>query len=221
MPFERVAHVTILSKFAGVEGFPPELTGAAREASATYESANRLLIATIIGAVVAAMAIGFYVARSLANPLKLMAAAANGIAEGDLEQEITLDRKDEVGQAAAGFRRAIAYLRGMAEVADAMAEGDLTRTVEPQSARDGLGTSNQGKTSGSASIRILRRSSSWPWICSRNGKSPGCTASLATGWTGTGLATCATCIAVASTGIEGGWTRNHANDACFLGSRLN
>ena len=89
----------------------------------------------------AAMALGFYVARSLADPLKLMAAAANGIAEGDLEQEITLDRKDEVGQAAAGLRRAIAYLRGMAEVADAMADGDLTRTVEPQSARDGLGTS--------------------------------------------------------------------------------
>ena len=114
---------------------------AEHEAAATYESATRVLIATIIGAIVAAMAIGFYVARSLANPLKLMAAAANGIAEGDLEQEITLDRKDEVGQAAAGFRRAIAYLKGMAEVADAMAEGDLTRTVEPQSARDGLGTS--------------------------------------------------------------------------------
>jgi hypothetical protein len=30
------------------------------------------------------MALGFYVARSLANALNLMAAAANGIAEGDL-----------------------------------------------------------------------------------------------------------------------------------------
>jgi methyl-accepting chemotaxis protein len=112
-----------------------------------YDSASRLLIGTIIGAVIAAMALGFYVARSLANPLGTMVAAANGIAEGDLDQEITLDRKDEVGQAAAALRRAIAYLRGIAEVADAMAEGDLTRSVEPKSPRDGLGVAFKGMIS--------------------------------------------------------------------------
>ena len=110
------------------------------ESNAAFGRSLQILLALIAGGIVLGLRLGLYVARSLATPLKAMVAAANGIAEGDLNQEITLDRKDEVGQAAAAFRRAIMYLRSMAEVADAMAEGDLTRTVEPQSARDGLGT---------------------------------------------------------------------------------
>jgi methyl-accepting chemotaxis protein len=119
--------------------------GSARDAEQSaqteYDSASHLLIATMIGAVLLAMALGFYVASSLANPLKLMVAAADGIAEGDLDQTITLDRKDEVGLAAAALRRAIVYLRGMAVAADVIARGDLTRTVVPKSPRDALGTS--------------------------------------------------------------------------------
>jgi methyl-accepting chemotaxis protein len=116
-------------------------TTANRQAAAQYESSFNLLVGLMIGAIVLALGMGLFVARSLATPLKAMAAAANAIALGDLDQDISLDRKDEVGQAAAGFRRAITYLRGMAEVADAMADGDLTRSVEPHSARDVLGTS--------------------------------------------------------------------------------
>jgi methyl-accepting chemotaxis protein len=94
-----------------------------------------LLAATLfLGAVVA-----FFLARGLATPLQQMAAAANGIAQGDLDQDLSLDRKDEVGLAVSALRRAIAYLRGMAEVADAMADGDLSCTVVPKTSKDVLG----------------------------------------------------------------------------------
>jgi len=113
---------------------------AMQASAAAFGSASRLLIAAIAGGVVLALGIGFYVARSLANPLTAMASAADAIAEGELDHDIVLERKDEVGRAVASFGRAVLYLRSMARVADAMAEGDLTRDVEPKSERDVLGT---------------------------------------------------------------------------------
>jgi HAMP domain-containing protein len=114
---------------------------AAMQAStAAFGAAARLLIAAIAGGIILALGIGVYVARSLANPLKAMASAADAIAEGELEHNIVLERKDEVGRAVASFGRAVVYLRSMAQVADAMAEGDLTQDVAPKSERDVLGT---------------------------------------------------------------------------------
>jgi methyl-accepting chemotaxis protein len=110
------------------------------DAAVEYDSSVKVLIALIVGGIVLALGMGFFVARSLATPMRQMAVAANGIADGDLDQTLSLERKDEVGLAVDALRRAIAYLRGMADVADAMAEGDLSRTVVPKSNKDVLGT---------------------------------------------------------------------------------
>jgi methyl-accepting chemotaxis protein len=111
-----------------------------QEATAQYDTALKILGSLIVAGVALALGMGFFVARGLATPLQQMASAANGIAEGDLDQTLILERKDEVGRAVAALRRAIAYLKGMAEVADAMAEGDLSRSVVPKSSKDVLGT---------------------------------------------------------------------------------
>ena len=95
---------------------------------------------------VLALGIGFYVARSLATPLKAMTLAAKGLAVGDIEQRIDLNRKDEVGQASAAFREMIVYQREISAVATAMAGGDLTRSVEPKGDRDVLGRAFQHMT---------------------------------------------------------------------------
>jgi methyl-accepting chemotaxis protein len=108
---------------------------------AQANAAPPVVLGMLVLAVVAALGMSVFVARSMAGPLRQMAAAADGIAEGDLDQKLTLDSKDEVGLAVAGLRRAITYLRGTADVADAIAEGDLTRTVVPKSPRDVLGNS--------------------------------------------------------------------------------
>ncbi|HEY8476574.1 MAG TPA: methyl-accepting chemotaxis protein [Chloroflexota bacterium] len=114
---------------------------ATQAAESDYNQARNSLITIIVVSIVVSLALGLYVARSLATPLRAMASAADRLAEGDVDQQIALDRKDEVGQAAAAFRRMIAYVQEMAAVADAIAGGDLSRDVQPRSDRDALGVS--------------------------------------------------------------------------------
>jgi methyl-accepting chemotaxis protein len=114
---------------------------------AEANAAPPVVVGILVLAVVVALGMSLFVARVMTEPLEQMAAAADGIAEGDLDQRLTLNSRDEVGLAVAGLRRAIIYLRETAEVADAIAEGDLTRTVAPRSARDVLGQSFAAMTS--------------------------------------------------------------------------
>jgi len=82
----------------------------------------------------------FLVLRPVKRSLRQMLVAARGLADGDLEQRIDTRAQDEVGQVAAAFRDMVEYQRTMAEVAQAVARGDLSRSVEPKSERDVLGT---------------------------------------------------------------------------------
>jgi methyl-accepting chemotaxis protein len=100
-----------------------------------------LILAVIIGLSIAA-----YLARSISSGVGQMARAAEGIAAGDLAQEIDVRSNDEVGQMAVSFTRMIEYLREMASTADAIAEGDLTRIAQPKSDRDVLGSSFKAMT---------------------------------------------------------------------------
>jgi methyl-accepting chemotaxis protein len=68
-------------------------------------------------------------------------AAANGIAEGDVQQSVTVSSKDELGATANAFGRMISYLEEMARTADEVADGNLTVQARPRSERDLLGKS--------------------------------------------------------------------------------
>ncbi|MGE3268718.1 MAG: methyl-accepting chemotaxis protein [Chloroflexota bacterium] len=109
------------------------------EASQEYQQAVMLLVSLVGVGVVLALGIGTYIARSIALPLRAMTQAADSLADGDVEQNISLVRADEVGQAAAAFRRMVAYQQEISAVATAVADGDLTRSVTPKSERDALG----------------------------------------------------------------------------------
>jgi methyl-accepting chemotaxis protein len=58
---------------------------------------------------------------------------------GDLEQEITVDSKDEIGRLAATYSSLLDYMKDMASVTERVASGDLTVEVKPKSDRDVLG----------------------------------------------------------------------------------
>src|SRR2546428_335450 len=58
---------------------------------------------------------------------------------GDLDQNIDIHRTDEIGALATTFNNMVAYLKEMATVSMAVAEGDLTVEVTPRSKRDTLG----------------------------------------------------------------------------------
>jgi methyl-accepting chemotaxis protein len=93
------------------------------------------LLALLVGTVVA-----LYTARSITEPLTHLMTVAREIGDsGDLDQNIDIHRTDEIGALATTFNNMVAYLKEMAGVSMAVAEGDLTVEVVPRSKRDTLG----------------------------------------------------------------------------------
>jgi methyl-accepting chemotaxis protein len=99
---------------------------------------TRVLVVTALG-ILAAAWLFLALLVSLTGAVRTMVRVAEGIAVGDVEQEIAADGRDELSALARAFGRMIAYLRTAAEGAERIARGDLTERVEPASDRDALG----------------------------------------------------------------------------------
>ena len=109
------------------------------DADATQNNARAyLLVAALLGFALA-LGLGIAISRSSTAPLGQVVQAAGGIAEGDLDQRLELQARDELGQLAAAFRQMISYLQAMAQAAQAIAANDLTADVTPRSDKDALG----------------------------------------------------------------------------------
>ncbi|MBV9773811.1 MAG: methyl-accepting chemotaxis protein [Gemmatimonadetes bacterium] len=110
----------------------------ADEALAPLRAIDRLLVLMTVLAVVLALGIAGWVSRAITRPLGVVVDAANRIAEGDIEQRIDFHSGDELGRLADAFRGTVEYIRGIAQAAGKLAQGDLDVTVTPRSERDVL-----------------------------------------------------------------------------------
>lgn len=108
------------------------------------------------------VAIAFYTAKSITVPLAHLMTVARDIGDsGDLDQQIDIQRKDEVGELSKSFNKMIGYLKEMAAVSEAIAGGDLTVQVQPRSKRDTLGKAFSEMTIGlRALVKSVRDSAS-------------------------------------------------------------
>jgi methyl-accepting chemotaxis protein len=104
-----------------------------------YATAQQLILTALIGVGLLAFFLGFRISQSIAQAVQQMVQAATGIAQGDVDQQLSITRGDELGTMADAFREMIAYLKEMAGTADRVAGGDLQVSVTPRSARDTLG----------------------------------------------------------------------------------
>jgi signal transduction histidine kinase len=64
---------------------------------------NQALVFAILGATVIALIMGVVLARTLTLPLQALTQAAQAIADGQLDQQVVVRSKDEIGQLAASF----------------------------------------------------------------------------------------------------------------------
>ena len=81
--------------------------------------------------------IAFATAKSIKEPLYHLIEVAHRIGEtGDLDQSIDIHRSDEVGVLASNFNKMIVHLKDMAAVSAAIAEGQLSMSVQPRSPQD-------------------------------------------------------------------------------------
>jgi methyl-accepting chemotaxis protein len=100
---------------------------------------QRTLIILVIISVLLAAGVAIWVIRKLAKPLRTVTDAAELLALGDTTNEITHTAKDETGAVAEAFRSITGYLKDASEVAERIADGDLTATIAPRSEHDQLG----------------------------------------------------------------------------------
>jgi methyl-accepting chemotaxis protein len=99
------------------------------------------LLSTVLALTVGSF-IAFRTARSITEPLgKLMLVAHKIGNTGDLDHNIEGDtqRRDEIGELARTFANMVTYLKEMAGVSEAIANGDLMVEVKPRSKQDTLG----------------------------------------------------------------------------------
>jgi len=102
-------------------------------------SARRTYLVVGVGIALAAyLFLALFMATT--SSVRRMVRAADAIAEGDLEQDLAVASRDEIGALAQAFSRMVTYLRDAAHAAGRIARGDLTETPAPRSERDELGT---------------------------------------------------------------------------------
>jgi methyl-accepting chemotaxis protein len=99
-----------------------------------------LALISTLGALALGVVIAFHTARSITEPLGNLMSVAKEIGEsGDLDHEVDIQRSDEIGALARTFAAMVTYLKEMASVSEAIAEGNLGVEVEPRSKNDTLG----------------------------------------------------------------------------------
>jgi len=114
---------------------------------------SKISVAVILVGSLAAIGFGIFTAYktagSITTPLQHLITVAQEIGDsGDLDQNIDIHRNDEIGALATTFNNMVAYLKEMAAVSMAVAEGDLTVEVAPRSKRDTLGNAFQRMSHG-------------------------------------------------------------------------
>jgi len=75
----------------------------ALENTATADRATIMMISILVAGVVVSMLLGWFISSSIKKPIGIMVAAAEKMAQGDLDITIDIDAKDEVGILASAF----------------------------------------------------------------------------------------------------------------------
>ena len=91
--------------------------------------------------------VAYFLSKTITRPLQQAVELADALAEGDMSQEIKIRSQDEVGKLLLSMQKMVGSLRGVAGVAQQIAEGNLDVTIEPRSDKDELLISLQSMTS--------------------------------------------------------------------------
>jgi methyl-accepting chemotaxis protein len=129
---------TVLDQTAADIRKASEETFQSAERTSSWSAFSSLLLTLL--AIVGGVLVAYLTAKSITQPLTHLITVAREIGDsGDLNQNIDIHRNDEIGALATTFNNLVAYLKEMAGVSMAVAEGDLTVEVVPRSKRDTLG----------------------------------------------------------------------------------
>ncbi len=102
---------------------------------------NFIILAAIIGVVVAAAGVLLllYILTKVLRPVNIMVGAADKLAEGDVDVNVDVETKDELGKLAASFNKMVDANRNQAHTIEQIASGDFSVDVQPLGERDVVG----------------------------------------------------------------------------------
>jgi methyl-accepting chemotaxis protein len=142
MDVSMPAFMEALAAFGALETDVNEFgAGGLAGADQTESTVLTVLLVTALGAVAAAVTLGYLLSLRIADRGCDRAdgpCSGRAIASGELDREITVTSADETGDMAGSFGEMTEYLREMANVAERIAVGDVDAEVRPRSADDAL-----------------------------------------------------------------------------------
>jgi methyl-accepting chemotaxis protein len=113
------------------------------KADAAYVNARNLMIGLVAVSLLIAVAAAAWIALSISRGLSKIAALADAVALGDLDQKVQVTTNDEIKDLVETVNRMTENLRATAAIADKVADGDLTVETKPLSDKDILGVALQ------------------------------------------------------------------------------
>ncbi|MBA9033526.1 methyl-accepting chemotaxis protein [Rhizobium leguminosarum] len=115
------------------------MTQADNDTDILYSSTKNMLIGIAIGASVIAFAAALWIALGVNSGLRKIINVASAVAIGDLNQKIEIKSNDEIKDLVNTINVMTDNLRSTAEIANQIANGDLTVSPKPLSEKDTLG----------------------------------------------------------------------------------
>ncbi|MBF0318046.1 MAG: MCP four helix bundle domain-containing protein [Nitrospirae bacterium] len=106
----------------------------------THSVSNTIITFTAIG-VVLAILLGIFISRMISVAVRKIANAADNLALGDVNIDIDIDTKDEIGMLARSFQGVVDNIREAASTSEKISAGDVSVVVRPKSDKDVLSTS--------------------------------------------------------------------------------
>ena len=125
------------------------------ENTATARSATTTMIIVVIGGMFIAIVLGIFISRIIGNPVKKLSKSAELIADGDLNIDIDINTRDEVGALAASFRRMSDNLNNVMSNINAAAEQVASGARQVSESSISL---SQGSTEQASSVEELSSS---------------------------------------------------------------
>lgn len=109
------------------------------QASKDTYRATLISLFTIIGiGIIVGIGLTWGIGRGITQPLNKAVDVSNRIAEGDLTQNIEVDRKDETGQLLSAMKKMTQYIQDVATVSEKISNQDLQVEITPKSKEDVL-----------------------------------------------------------------------------------
>ncbi|MGL5434223.1 MAG: methyl-accepting chemotaxis protein [Lachnospiraceae bacterium] len=93
-------------------------------------------IAVIIAATAVGLLIGISLIREVIPPIEAITRAARSMATGDTDITLNIKSQDEIGQLGTAFQTMVAATTEQAQLATAVADGNLTHNLAPRSDQD-------------------------------------------------------------------------------------